>query len=123
MSSDDTCAYIKYTQRKVFWSMTEWCLDGTYIARGHPVLTEATNVHSFTTATANYIETAKDSIVRKVAGGFQHKLHQDKGLAHLVVWVTPHYGPIALVCETYSNKLSIEKWRFGTGASRATGDG
>lgn len=83
LSTDYDCACIKYTQRKVFWSKTEWCYDGTHIARGHPVMTEGPNTHAYTTATQSILEKATDPIVWMVSGGYQHKHHHDKGLAHL----------------------------------------
>ncbi len=117
------CKSIKKTQRGVFWTKTEWCYDGTYIVRGHPVMTEGTKTRHYITAVQSILEKATDPIVWKVSGGLGYKTHHDRGLAHLVICITNHTGDQVMVCQTYNNALSIKKWEFGTGAAHASGSG
>lgn len=68
-------------------------------------------------------ETATALITWKVSGGFQHRNHHDRGLAHLAICHLALAGPEEQWCGTFPNELSINRCQFGAEASHASGSG
>ena len=124
-STGHQCRNTRFTRKKIFWTQTEWCFDGTLIVRGWPVITHGTHRIIRLTVENGFPqeieEVGKNPRSWRASGGYLQRTHHDKGLADHRYCVRNLAGSFTeQVCDTWPDSLRIDKWQFGTGAYHPT---